>query len=758
MSSLPVPSVPIRRRLVLLAAAGILPLAVTVGFGLGALARQQRAQAQRVGLELARSVATSVDSELGRSASLLEALATSPALDRGDLAAFRERARRVLVRQQDWEAITIADRAGALLLDTRTETGLAAAVAERPSLDRAVRDRAPTVGTLARGAQDAWQFAVRAPVIREGEVRYVISAQVRPEAIRGVLDRQRVPSDWVVSILDANGLRVARSRAHLENVGGRLSETAQAIVAAGGAEGFGVSYSLEGQRIFTPYSRLPGSGWLAVLGIPTAQVEGPMYRSLLLYGGGVLLSLMLGTLVALSVARSINRPMADLRAAAQALGRREPLRPPETPIQEIREVAAAMAGASEQLARGEAERDELLRKERHARQAAEAADRAKEQFMAVLSHELRTPLNAVYGWARMLQAGNLGDTATVARAMDAIVRNADFQVQLIDDLLDVSRITSGKMRLEVRSVDMEVVLHGALETVRPAAEAKGIVLETVLDPAAGLVMGDPARLQQVAWNLLMNAVKFTPRGGRVRLGLRRDGSLVEVTVGDSGEGIAPDMLPHVFERFRQADSSTTRAHGGLGLGLALVKHLVELHGGTVAAHSAGRGQGATFVVKLPVAIAEVALAPASRASRGAHAPDSATAVARLDGLRVLVADDDAEAISLAQTILSGAGADVRACAAAAEALDVLREWRPDVLVSDIEMPGEDGYSLIRKVRALGAAEGGQTPAVALTAYGRPQDRTRSLAAGFNMHVPKPVDPGELTTIIASVVGQDLGPR
>jgi CheY-like chemotaxis protein len=244
----------------------------------------------------------------------------------------------------------------------------------------------------------------------------------------------------------------------------------------------------------------------------------------------------------------------------------------------------------------------------------------------------------------------------------------------------------------------------------------------------------------------------------VQLRLRRRGSQAEVEVSDTGEGIAPDILPHVFERFRQADSSTTRAHGGLGLGLALVKHLVELHGGTVAAESAGRGHGSTFVVLLPVAIAEVPGEAATRGYKGAHAREPLAGVARLDGLRVLVADDDAEAVTLAQAILAAAGAEVRACLSAPAALDLIVRWRPDVLVSDIEMPGEDGYSLIRKVRALAAEEGGQTPAVALTAYGRPQDRTRALAAGFNMHVPKPVDPGELTTIIAGVAGQRLAPR
>jgi signal transduction histidine kinase/ActR/RegA family two-component response regulator len=745
---------PLRRRLLVLAAAGILPLAVMAGLGLYALARQQRAQAESVGLELARSVATAVDAELGSSTSVLRSLATARTLENDDIPAFRERALRVVALERNWAAVTLAVPAGRPVADTRYGEGAGLpAILDEGSFGRVVATREPVVGNLARSPEGAWLFPVRVPVLRGGELRYVLTALVEPEKIHGVLTRQRVPRNWVISIVDANGLRVARSRAHQENLGGRLSESVAAVVAGGGAEGFGIAYTLEGDRIFTPYARLGPRGWTAVMGIPTALVEVAAYRSLAVYGGGVLLSIALGTLAALWVARSINRPIADLRAAAEALGRGEEPRPPQTSIQEIREVATALSGAAEQLARAEEERSDLLRKERLARQAAETADRAKEEFLAVLSHELRTPLNAVYGWARLLQGGELRDEALVARAMDAIVRNSDVQVQLIDDLLDLSRIASGKMRLDVRRVEMEEVVHGALDAVRPAAAAKLIHVETALEPGAPPVNGDPSRLQQVVWNLLMNAVKFTPRGGRVDLRLHRADSQIEIVVSDTGQGIAPDVLPHVFERFRQADSSSTRKHGGLGLGLALVKHLVELHGGEVVARSDGEGRGATFTVTLPVAPDDVLAEPAALPSQGTQPAVALPATTRLAGVTVLVADDDKDAGALAEAILTRAGARVRTCLTAEDALGLLRQWRPDVLVSDIEMPVEDGYSLIRKVRALAAADGGQTPAIALTAYGRAQDRKRSLAAGYVMHLPKPVDPGELTAIVASVVGR-----
>jgi len=352
----------------------------------------------------------------------------------------------------------------------------------------------------------------------------------------------------------------------------------------------------------------------------------------------------------------------------------------------------------------------------------------------------------------MLQSGTL-DEATSARALQVIHRNTKLQAQLIDDLLDVSRIAAGKMRLDVRSMELSAVIEEALDAVRPAMEAKALRVDKVLDPRAGPVTGDPARLQQVVWNLLINAAKFTPRGGRVQVHLQRITSHIEISVSDTGQGIAPAVLPYVFDRFRQSDSSATRAHGGLGLGLALVKHLVELHGGTVAAQSDGEGMGATFVVSLPLAIAGSSPGTAARAHPSALSAEALPGAARLDGLRVLVVDDDPEALNLVEAILVEAGALVRTCRTASEGFDALQRWRPDVLVSDIEMPGEDGYSLIRKVRRLGPEAGGRIPAVALTAYGRLQDRMRSLEAGYSMPVPKPVDPGELMAIVASLAAR-----
>src|SRR5262245_4194782 len=387
-----------------------------------------------------------------------------------------------------------------------------------------------------------------------------------------------------------------------------------------------------------------------------------------------------------------------------------------------------------------------------AKRDAEAASRAKEDFLAVVSHEVRTPLSAVYGWARMLRSRRLhGDAAE--RALDVIVRNAEAQAQLIDDLLDVSRIIAGKMRLDVRPIDLEPVILAAIDAVRPAAESKEIRLEHVLDPRAVGITGDPDRLQQVVWNLLINAVKFTPKRGRVQVVLQRVDSHVEIIVSDTGQGITAELLPHLFERFYQAGSPSTRPHSGLGLGLSLVRHLVELHGGKATAQSPGKGQGATFTVELPVAIAHHKKASEASAHTNDRAGCIGATAPSLRGLRVLVVDDDRDSLDLVRTILAGVGADVRECMSASEGFKVVQDWRPDVLISDIEMPDEDGYTFIRRLRTLDFTKGGKTPAVALTAYGRVEDRLRTLSAGYNMHVPKPIDPAELGVIVASLAGR-----
>jgi signal transduction histidine kinase/CheY-like chemotaxis protein len=380
---------------------------------------------------------------------------------------------------------------------------------------------------------------------------------------------------------------------------------------------------------------------------------------------------------------------------------------------------------------------------------AETATRARDEFLASVSHELRTPLTSIIGWIQLLRDNS--DPAQVAEGLETIDRNARAQSRLIEDLLDFSRINAGKLRLDVRSIEFVDVIGAAIEVVRPAADAKGVSLDSVLDRGSGLVSGDPDRLQQVVWNLLSNAVKFTPRGGRVQVRLELVTSHSELTVSDTGEGISTEFLPFVFDRFSQADSTSSRKHGGLGLGLGIVRHLVELHGGTVQAFSPGLGGGSTFVVRLPLIIAHH---HHQKGAPWAKAVNEAVAVrpelADLSGVAVLLAEDNDDARKLLLTILQRSGAKVEAVENAEAALRLLSRFQPDIIVSDIEMPGEDGYSLIAKVRAQESREK-RIPAIALTAYTRSVDRVRALAAGFQMHMGKPVEPAELVAAVKSLL-------
>ena len=397
-------------------------------------------------------------------------------------------------------------------------------------------------------------------------------------------------------------------------------------------------------------------------------------------------------------------------------------------------------------------REQILEAERSAREEAERVSRMKDEFLATLSHELRTPLNAILGWSEILSRGPT-DPEDLRDGLDTIARNARAQTQIIEDLLDMSRIISGKVRLNLQPVSLADIAEQAIQSVRPSAETKGVNLASIIEPGPATISGDPGRLQQVIWNLLTNALKFTPRAGNVQLRVRSLGSQIELSVADTGEGIAPAFLPHVFERFRQADASTTRKHGGLGLGLSIVKQLTELHGGSVTVSSPGKGHGTTFTLLFPLNL------PTSDTTASTPTPSHENGktillpdlhLPSLNGLTILVVEDDADARDLMRRLLTEHGAAVTLADSAPAALNLLRQCPPSILISDIGMPGEDGYDLIRKVRRLPHDQGGQTPAIALTAFARSEDRQQALRAGFQIHVSKPVNPTELLTVCASL--------
>jgi PAS domain S-box-containing protein len=420
-------------------------------------------------------------------------------------------------------------------------------------------------------------------------------------------------------------------------------------------------------------------------------------------------------------------------------------------VSPVRDGAGRIIGASKiardvsERRRLEDERARLLVREQEARLQAEDLNRTKDHLLATVSHELRTPLNSIFGWARMMQSTPM-DEAARARAVGAIVRCASAQARLVEDLLDLSRIVTGRMRLDFEIIDVNAVIEAALDTVRPAARTKDIALVVNLDDAIGKMEAAPDRLQQVVWNLVMNAVKFTPRGGRVEVSSRRAGDLVEIVVADTGEGIAPDVLSHVFEPFRQEDSSSTRAHAGLGLGLTLVRQLVELHGGAVHAESPGKQRGARFTVTLPV----VASRTDAEDQNGERGSDSARP-RRLRGVRVLVVDDDTDSLDMSTSVLRDAGADVRAASSAFIAYDLADSWEPHVVLTDLAMPGEDGFMLLDAMRATFRRRGVKVPIVAVTAYGTSENRERAVQAGFDLYVTKPIDPVDLTTVLAELV-------
>jgi PAS domain S-box-containing protein len=405
--------------------------------------------------------------------------------------------------------------------------------------------------------------------------------------------------------------------------------------------------------------------------------------------------------------------------------------------------------------RAERDREQLLAQEHVLRADAEKANRVKDEFLATVSHELRTPLNAILGWSTMLSKGRVDETTT-ARGIEAIERNAKSQAQLVEDLLDVSRIISGNLRLDIKSIGLSSVVKAAMDSVQLAAEAREIKLRMIVDPVADNVKGDAARLQQVIWNLLSNSIKFTPKGGKVTVKVDRNTSFSQITVTDTGDGITSEFLPFVFDRFKQADGSMTRKHSGLGLGLAIARHIIEMHGGTIEANSEGEGRGSIFKVSLPLLAVSTSDALAADSANVTTPDDLPTAMDLIDllGIRILVVDDEADARDMLRTLLEEFGADVITASSARDALDVLSSpWKPDVLVSDIGMPEDDGYTLIKKVRALSAEQGGRVPAIALTGYVRVEERTRALTEGYQMFVPKPVEVSELATLIAGLIGR-----
>ena len=893
-----------RRRLLLVGAAGILPLAIACGLALLALADHQKHRASETGIEISRALAIAVDGELQRSVSALQALAADPHGQAGDLARFRELLERVVATRPDWSEAIVHDADGRMLLNTSVPAGQPLPpTAESESLQEILRSSQPVVGSLRRGSRGTHRFPVRVPVLDHGVLRYVLTAVVDPSAFVALLGRQRLPPEWVVSVFDTTGRRVARSRRHEEFLGQEAAPGLKALMERRPAEGAGTTLALEGDRVYTAYVRSPATGWTVAIGIPPAVVESAAFESLLVYGGGTLVSIGLGIMAAVLVARRIIGPMAALSAAARALGRREPFAPPATDIDEIREVGDSLVAAAAQRDRAEAEREDLLGRERDARAAAEAlavvartintldldaalqnitesactllrahvatlfrvdsdsgglllmaggasqsgspnrntvvprgtglvglavqareavvstdlladprvvyppdmrarveaalhrvglavplmvqgritgalfvgalpgrtfsaddvraastfadqaasaianaelflemqrANRAKDEFLAMLGHELRNPLNAI-GSAASLLAIRDGGAEMAQRARAVINRQVQHLARLVEDLLDVSRVTSGKVVLMCEPTDLADVATSTLASWRASARFARHRVELETAPPAW-VDADPTRLEQVLGNLLANALKYTPSGGVITVRVRAEGASAVLEVEDTGAGIPLELLPKVFDLFVQGERTLDRAQGGLGIGLTLTRALVEMHGGTVEAHSDGAGHGATFTIRLP-------RIPAPAATP--RAPEPPPAPAPVPGVprRILVVEDNVDAREMLRAQLAQDGHEVHAAADGPTGVDMAAAVLPDVVFIDIGLPGIDGYEVARRIRAT--ERGRAMLLVALTGYGQADDRRRALDAGCDLHVTKPVFPERLAEILAA---------
>jgi len=717
----------------------VAPLGVLSALSLQRAWTRQRANIDRQNVATARAISVAVDTEIETTTAALEVFAALHALDVPDLAAFDSLARRLIVRQRDWSAIILADgrdRVLAAFPDGGSDLSNSAAAGWARSV---MTTGQPLVSNLFNVADAPGHFVMIAvPVIRDGHARLALGARVRSDSLSAILRLQQAPPNISVALVDSSNHIVARTPREHDYVGTE-ARPALMVAAAGKVEGSWETVSREGVPTYAAFSRSAKHGLLVAIAEPREDVDGPVRRSLWLLAAVWVLILAVGAGVGLVFGQAVVRAMQSASTAANALARGEAVAPAPSRIAEIDDLAKGLREAAMTLEARNRERDE--------------ASRLKDEFLMTISHELRTPLTAIYGWSRMLSGGQLHEPQR-ERALVAIERNAKALGQLVNDLLDVSRVVSGKLRLDVQPVAAPDVVAAAIDAIRPAAMAKNITVTTAVGSGELTVSGDAGRLQQVIWNLLSNAVRFTPNGGRIDVEVARTAGTVSIAVRDSGTGIAADFLPHVFERFRQGGAGTTRAHGGLGLGLAIVRHLVELHGGTVRAENNPSAPGATFHVALP------ARAPASAEQhelRRWPIEDRRKVPVRLDGVQVLVADDDLNARELLVAVLEAAGAEVRAAASSEDALMLLETWSPDVLLSDIEMPGEDGYTLMRKVRTL-SGQRSHIAAVAVTAHARQEDRARAFDAGFEWHLAKPIDPAELVSVIVSLVPRSAPPE
>ena len=722
----------LRFRLFLLAASGLLPLALVAGVMLAYLSGEREHDTQQAALAVSRALASAVESELDSTTGILQSLALSDELDPQRLPEFHALAGRVAERQ-GWRTITVADTDGRVLQSSALDLRASLPEPVEPeSLARVIAGGQPEVGAVAEGTRRRGPaFAVRVPVVVDGQLRYVLSAVVPAERIAAVVERQHLPPTSVVAVYDQNLQRVARSQLHTST---RPSPSLEAVLQQGRPEGITTTYTLEGVRSQTGYVRLHNSRWVVATGLSLADADRGMYGVLGAVIAGLIASLGLAAFVAWYFSRDVIDPIDRLKAAASALGHGEEVRIGPLGIGELEAVGQALELASTDRDRAarerraaEAERETLLARVTEALHRAEEAGRSKDEFLAMLGHELRNPL-APMATALHLMARK-GDPGTRAER-EVMERQVAHMKRLVDDLLDVSRITGKRLAMRVQPLLLADLVRHAAQALQPVLGLRRLEVDIAPDAERLWVSGDEVRLAQVLNNLLGNAIKFTGPEGRIALRLRAHGDEAEITVRDDGTGMRPEVLEHVFDLFYQAPQDSDRSRGGLGLGLAIVRSLVEMHGGTVAGASDGAGRGSCFVVRLPT------IAP----------PAGGDGLAGAGGLpagkgRVLLVDDNHDAADTAAALLELSGYEVKVAYDPGVALTLLEAFRPDVAVLDIGLPGMSGYELAQRLRAH--RNGGDCQLVALTGYGTAADVEKAQAAGFAQHLVKPAAPEAL---------------
>jgi signal transduction histidine kinase/ActR/RegA family two-component response regulator len=716
----------LRTRLFLLVAGTVVPL-VSLALLLGVLLVDHEREIFRQGaIDRNRAVMSAVDAEIHGHVTTLQALSAFRSIAASDLSAIHDAEKRVLATQHNWQQLMLSSPHGTTLVDATHEFGEALPPdPDLASLRKAVDQRALAVGNVVfRPLAHMYGIPIRLPIVRDGVVTFVLTAMVDPAQFQHLIEAQKLPPEWVSGLVDQNGHFIARVP---ERSNAETASTEFLTQAHSDLEGWYRGRTVEGLDTFTAYRRSAETGWIIGLGIPAPIVFASATRALWVLGLGTLVALAIALGFAWWMSRRITAPIASLATAARALGRRyaNPRLASESSILEVREVASAL----DEAAAAVLERETLLEREQA---ALKAADHAKDEFLAMLGHELRNPMSAIGTAAHILGATQPG-SAMDRQARGIIERQSRQMTRLIEDLLDISRLTMGKVRLRTEPFDLAQLAQHVVQTWLQSARVQPERI--LLDVQPAWVDGDRARIEQVVANLIDNANKFTAPGKRIFVTVRSQGGAAILDVTDEGDGIAPAMLDQVFELFVQAPQGPDRSDGGLGLGLALVRRLVQMHGGTVCAKSAGVGHGATFIVSLP------AVEPSGAAHRVDRTP------ARVSRpLRILLVEDNADAGDMVQAVLALAGHDVRAFPNGEAAIAEARRFRPDVAIVDIGLPGMDGYEVARRLRA--DPELPHLRLIALTGYGLPEDERRAHEAGFDKHLTKPVEPQALANALA----------